>query len=57
VFSVLVVEEKRKGHTNNGTMIRRGYEAMQTSYQERTGLRHSFKQLKNSWNQLKRVYS
>jgi hypothetical protein len=57
VFSVLAIEEKRKGHTNNGTMIRRGYEAMQTGYQERTGLRHSFKQLKNSWNQLKRVYS
>jgi hypothetical protein len=32
VFSVLAVEEMRKGNTSNGTMTRRGFEAMQLPY-------------------------
>jgi hypothetical protein len=57
VFFVLAVEKMRKRNTSNGTMTRRGYEAMQLAYQEKTGLRHDVRQLRNRWNQLKGIYS
>jgi hypothetical protein len=57
VFSVLAVEEMRKGNTSNGTMTRRGFEAMQLPYEEKTGLRHDLRQLRNRWNRLKGMYS
>jgi hypothetical protein len=57
VFCVLVVEHKRAGYTSNGTMTTRGYQLISIKYEERAGLRHDVRQLRNRWNQLKGMHA
>nr|CAB3461460.1 unnamed protein product [Digitaria exilis] len=57
VFSELCVEQVRAGNRNNGTMTNRGYENIADPFYERTSLRHSVKQLRNRWDQLKSLYT
>ena len=47
----------KKGNTSNGTMTRRGYDALEQLYENQVGLRHDLKQLKNRYSQLKNMYS
>lgn len=55
LFLLLIKWEK--DNTNNGTMTRRGYGALQVNYEQKTGLRHDLKQLKNRYGQLKQMYT
>lgn len=57
MFNELCVEQVRAGNRNNGTMTNRGYENIAGPFYERTGLRHSVKQLRNRWDQLKSLYT
>lgn len=47
----------RAGNTNNGAMTSRGYKNIAEIYFRRTGLTHNRTQLKNRWDQLKRLYA
>ena len=46
----------RAGNSNNGTMTIRGYKSIAEKYFSCTNLRHSVKQLRNRWGQLKGLY-
>ncbi|WVZ69576.1 hypothetical protein U9M48_018344, partial [Paspalum notatum var. saurae] len=56
IFCDLCVEEMRAGNKNNGFLTSRAYKNIVEQYWLRTGLRHSRQQLKNRWQQLKRLY-
>ena len=56
IFCELYLEEMRAGNTNNGFMTNRGYKTIQQKYFSNTKLRHSVKQLRNRWTQLKGLY-
>ncbi|WVZ95418.1 hypothetical protein U9M48_041186 [Paspalum notatum var. saurae] len=47
----------RAGNKNNGFLTSRAYKNIAEHYYLRTGLRHSRQQLKNRWQQLKKIYS
>uniref|UniRef100_A0A0A9DIQ3 Myb/SANT-like domain-containing protein n=1 Tax=Arundo donax TaxID=35708 RepID=A0A0A9DIQ3_ARUDO len=53
IFCDICIEEIRAGNTNNGFMTNRGYKNIAEKYHLSTGLKHSLKQLKNRWGQLK----
>jgi len=38
-------------------MTTRGYQLISIKYEERAGLRHDVRQLRNRWNQLKGMYA
>lgn len=57
VFCALCVEEITAGNRSNGFMTGRGYKNIAKKFQQLRGLRHSRVQLKNRWEELKKLYS
>ena len=57
IFCNICIEEIRAGNTSNGFLTSRAYKNMAEKYLITTGLRHTRVQLKNRWDQLKKLYS
>jgi len=56
IFCEICLEEKRAGNHSNGFITNRGYVNISEKYYNSTHLKHSRKQLRNRWDQLKRLY-
>ncbi len=57
IFCDICIEEIKAGNTSNGTLTSRAYNNMAEKFYISAGLRHSRTQLKNRWDQLKKVYN